>query len=319
MISKIDRKRIFIFVGITYGITIALALVVFFNGGLYSRYPVEKAHLASLLLAATMFAPAVANIATRLATREGWSNTFLRPNLRRGWPFYLAAWSLPIMAIIVGGAIYYLLFPGKFDLSMPWARAAGVISATDTWSVVMSRTIVGSLLYTPITIFVMFGEEFGWRAYLLPKLMPLGPRKAVLLMGAIWAVFHWPIIFMGWNYGLGYWGAPVAGPLLFVLVLIVESAFYAWVTLRTGSVWPACIAHAASNFVGPLMAYFLRGEWDKLIGPSTVGIVGVLGYALLALLIFLSPRALAPVDKALSKNPAAVQKAADQVMPDTAS
>jgi len=55
-------------------------------------------------MAATMFVPAVANIATRLITREGWSNTFLRPNLRRGWPFYLAAWSLPLLAIIVGGA-----------------------------------------------------------------------------------------------------------------------------------------------------------------------------------------------------------------------
>jgi len=35
---------------------------------------------------ANMFAPAVANVATRLITREGWSNTFLRPDLRRVWP-----------------------------------------------------------------------------------------------------------------------------------------------------------------------------------------------------------------------------------------
>jgi hypothetical protein len=114
MNSTIDRKRIFIFMGITYGITILLALVIFFNGGLFP----DRTHLVSLLMVATMFAPAVGNIATRLITREGWSNTFLRPNLRRGWPFYLAALSLPLLAIILGGAIYYLLFPGKFDLSM---------------------------------------------------------------------------------------------------------------------------------------------------------------------------------------------------------
>ena len=52
-----------------------------------------------------MFAPSVANIATRLITREGWSNTLLRPNFRRGWPFYLAAWFLPVVATLVRGAI----------------------------------------------------------------------------------------------------------------------------------------------------------------------------------------------------------------------
>jgi membrane protease YdiL (CAAX protease family) len=32
-----------------------------------------------------------------------------------------------------------------------------------------------------------FGEEFGWRGYLLPKLMPLGRWKAYVLVGIIWA------------------------------------------------------------------------------------------------------------------------------------
>jgi len=316
MISTIDRKRVFIFVAITYGITIALALAIFLDGGLFPN----RTHLASLLMTATMFAPAVGNIATRLITREGWSNTLLRPNLRRGWPFYLAAWSLPLMAIIVGGAIYYLLFPSKFDLSMPFARALGipVPSGTDAWKVVMSREVLDGYRTALLAMFLMLGEEFGWRAYLLPKLMPLGSRKAVLLVGAIWGVFHWPIIFMGYNYRFGYWGAPVVGPLLMVLVLMLDSPFYAWVTLRTGSVWPACIAHGVNNAGGMLMVYFLRGQMDLLIGPGTLGIVGCLGYALLALLIFSSPRSLAPVDMALPKNPAAAEQAAAQAKLGTA-
>ena len=282
---------------IAYAISIALALVIFFNGGLVGSSPYVATPLGSTLLTATMFAPAVANIATRLITREGWSNTFLRPNLRRGWRFYLAAWLLPLMATIVGGAIYYLLFPSKFDLSMVWAREAGLIPtpwATGPWTVATSRTVLYSLLWAPISMFLMLGEEFGWRAYLLPKLMPLGPRRAVLLMGAIWAVWHWPAIFLGYEYGFGYWGAPVVGPLLFVLVLVFPSAFYAWVTLRSGSVWPAAIGHAVNNAAALLMVYFLRGGWDQLIGPNTVGIVGSLGYALLALLILFIPGALAP-------------------------
>jgi membrane protease YdiL (CAAX protease family) len=150
-------------------------------------------------------------------------------------------------------------------------------------------------------MFVIFGEEFGWRAYLLPKLMPLGSRKAFLLVGAIWGVWHWPILFMGFQYGIGYWGAPVVGPLLFVLIIMSPSAFFSWVTLRTGSVWPACIGHSVHNTFCTLMIYFHRGEPNPLIGPEPEGIVGCLGYVLLALLIFFSPRALAqpapaPVD-----------------------
>ncbi len=321
MNATIDRKRIFIFVGITYGITIALALVIFLNGGLWSSYPNEMAPLANVLMAATMFAPAVGNIATRLITREGWSNTYLRPKLRRGWRFYLAALFLPFLAIIVGGAIYYLLFPGKFDLSMPWARQARLPLPfdTDPWWAIMSREILDSYRNALIGVLLFLGEEFGWRAYLLPKLMPLGGRKAVVLMGVIWGAFHWPAIFMGYEYRFGYWGAPVVGPLLFALILVFASAFYAWVTLRTGSVWPACLAHGVNNAAGLLMVYFLQGEWNRLLGPSTDGIIGSLGYVLLALPIFLSARALAPVDKALSKNSTAVQKAADQIMPDIAS
>jgi membrane protease YdiL (CAAX protease family) len=251
-----------------------------------------------------------------LITREGWSNTFLRPNLRRGWPYYLAAWTLPLVAIIVGGAVYYLLFPSKFDLSMQWARGTALMPpwfAKDPWWVIISQTVLDGYRTVLISMFLMLGEEFGWRAYLLPKLMPLGARKAVLLVGVIWAVFHWPFIFMGYQYRFGYWGAPVVGPLLWVVVTMFGSnVLLAWVTLRTGSVWPAAIAHGVGNAMGPIMAFFLQGEWDRLIGPSTVGIVGFLGDALLTLLIFLSSRALAPVDMALSKNPAAVEKAADQ-------
>jgi uncharacterized protein len=314
MISKVDRKRIFIFVAVTYGITIALAVVIFFNGGLFHN----RTHLVSILMVATMFAPAIGNIATRLITHEGWKNTYLRPNLRRGWPFYLAAWTLPIAAIIVGGAIYYLLYPGRLDLSMQWARQSGFIISTDPWWSVATQEILFNLRTAPLIIWLMLGEEFGWRAYLLPKLMPLGSRKAVLLAGAIWGVFHWPLIFMGYEYRFGYWGAPVVGPLLFVFVTTFgDNAFFSWVTIRTGSVWPASLAHAVSNLSTVLPLFILRGEPDLLIGPMSIGIVGFLGYALLALPIFLHPGALAqpvppPIDTTLSSNPAAAEVAAGQ-------
>jgi hypothetical protein len=128
MTSTIDRKRIFIFVAIAYGISIALGLALYFNGGVVVSSPYDYTRLAYVLMLGFMFAPTVANVATRLITREGWSNTLLRPNFRRGWRFYLAAWFLPVLAPILGGLIYFLLFPSRFDPSMTSLRETGAIS-----------------------------------------------------------------------------------------------------------------------------------------------------------------------------------------------
>jgi len=313
MISAIDRRRIWIFAAIAYGISVALGLAIYFNGGLFSRYPYEMAASAIVLLQGLMFAPLVANVATRLVTREGWSNSLLRPNLRRGWRFYLAAWFLPILATIVGGAIYFLLVPSRFDPSLTWAREAGLLGIAREWDPgTFFIAQVGMALVMAVTMGMLlgFGEEFGWRAYLLPKLMPLGGRKAVLLVGVIHGIWHWPFIFMGYEYGFGYWGEPVVGPLLFLVFVLCLSAFLAWVTLRSGSVWPAALGHGAINASVLLMFPFLTGDPDRLIGPMPVGIIGVLGYVLLALLVFFSARALAPIASPRPAEPTPVREAA---------
>jgi membrane protease YdiL (CAAX protease family) len=169
--------------------------------------------------------------------------------------------------------------------------------ATDPLPFILIQTARG-IAYSLLGIYMMFGEEFGWRGYLQQKLMPLGPRKAMLLVGAIWAVWHWPAILLGLNYLSGYWGAPVVGALLWVWTLLPVSVIYGWLTLRSGSVWPAAIAHGVNNACCGLMLWFLRGPLDipvlVLIGPSTGGIIGSLGWFLVALPIFLIPGALAP-------------------------
>lgn len=314
-ISTVDRKRILIFIAITHGSFIAAGLIIFLNGGLFSEYPWTIAPLANVLISLVMLSPAVANIVTRAITREGWANSYLLPNFRRSWRFYLAALFLPALAILGGGAIYYLLFPGKFDPSMTYAREELVVwgmiavgAATGPVSFILIQTayrIANSLL----SIHWMFGEEFGWRAYLQPKLMPLGARKAVLLVGVIWGVWHWPSIFLGAQYLSGYWGEPVVGPLLFVWTILPSSVLYGWLTLRSGSVWPAVIAHGVNNFCCKLMFWFLRPPLELLIGPAWTGIIGSLGYFVIALFIFLIPGALATKASAEAAKPETVQAA----------
>ena len=323
MISKIDRKRILIFVAITHGSYIAVGIVIFLNGGLFSQYPWKMAPLANLMLFLAMASPTFANVAARLLTGEGWTNAYLRPNIRRGWRHYLLALFLPVLAILLGGTIYYLLFPGKFDLSMTYAREemgmVAVGDARDPWSFLLIQTI-SSIAISLLSIHWMFGEEFGWRGYLLPKLMPLGTRKAMLLVGVIWGTWHWPLLFLGGQYLFGYWGEPVTGPLLFVWCILPSSVIYGWLTLRSGSVWPAAIAHGVNNACCNLMFWFIYPPLELLIGPGWHGIIGSLGYFIIAIPIFLIAGSLvqsSPASTGItkSKESGAVEEPAGQVTP----
>src|SRR5436305_814196 len=65
-----------------------------------------------------------------------------------------------------------------------------------------------ALLLTPLA----FGEQWGWRGYLLPRLLPLGQWPALLLSGAIWGLWHAPVILLGYNYP--------QHPILGVLVMV---------------------------------------------------------------------------------------------------
>src|SRR4029078_339351 len=54
----------------------------------------------------------------------------------------------------------------------------------------------GGALGLPLTL----GEEYGWRGYLLPRLLPLGETTATLIGAIIWAMWPLPILLIGLNY-----------------------------------------------------------------------------------------------------------------------
>ncbi len=69
------------------------------------------------------------------------------------------------------------------SLSSQAAASGAVISPV---MLIALQTVQAMLISPLINGLFTFGDEFGWRAYLLPKLMPLGGRRAVLLSGVIW-------------------------------------------------------------------------------------------------------------------------------------
>ena len=88
--------------------------------------------------------------------------------------------------------------------------------------------ILGQLAFAlPIALLAGVMEEFGWRGFMLPRLLKQGSAlRAALIVGVVWALWHAPINYMGLSkYG---WDAV---PILLVLALlpIVQTVPMVWI------------------------------------------------------------------------------------------
>jgi len=268
--TPLDRRRIATFVAIALGLAALTGGVLYATGGLESSPEVVGGITLSSLLLPTvyMFSPAVANVATRLLTGEGWDDLRLRPNLRGRWQSYVAAWLGTSVLIGAGFALYLAL------------QQAGLVTPADGGPDVGTAAIVVGLTVGPaINTLVAVGEEFGWRAYLLQKLEPLGVRRALLVHGVIWGVWHWPVIAMGYNYGLGYPAAPWLGLAMMTAATVAIGTVLGTLALWADSVWPAALAHGTLNAVGSF-AVLVSGV--GIVGAAPVALVGVVPWAVAA-------------------------------------
>jgi membrane protease YdiL (CAAX protease family) len=126
------------------------------------------------------------------------------------------------------------------------------------------------LIALPVTLFT-FGEEYGWRGYLLPRLLPLGEIRASLLLGLIWGVWHMPLLLAGLNHpGVNVWLAII----LITFVTVALCFTYTWFYVASsGSVLVASVFHASTNqfsdtvWVPPLLS------GTHPFAPSLVGSV----------------------------------------------
>jgi membrane protease YdiL (CAAX protease family) len=151
--------------------------------------------------------------------------------------------------------------------------------------------MAAAILIAPVLNFVAtFGEEFGWRAFLVPALTKFGNKKALIISGIIWGVWHWPVIMMGHNYGLDYPGFPWLGLLAMVWFTISCGIFFGWLILKAESVWPAVFAHGALNGIAAIGLLFIKGPGSMLLGPTPAGLIGALPFTILSLVILLTTK-----------------------------
>lgn len=279
---RVPWPAVIVFVIVACALAWLVALPLWLGDGLAEP-------LTGILLPAMMFTPAVATLVVMFAMgvpARGQRARFLgvwplRPAKRVIW-LMVAGWLAPMLlvalSVVVAGALGFVqldltfaALTAQLQSSLPAGTPlppVGVIVAAQ-----LALLPVGALFNS---IFA-FGEEIGWRGWLLPALRPLGTWPALLLSGVIWGFWHSPVILLGYNFAR----PDITGVLFMIGGCVAWGIVFGWLRLRSASVWPAVIAHGSLNAAGGLILLFAATQPDMaLAGP-----LGVAAWIVLALVV----------------------------------
>ncbi|QTV79895.1 CPBP family intramembrane glutamic endopeptidase [Microbacterium sp. NIBRBAC000506063] len=244
---------------------------------------------AALILPAMMFTPLLATLLVVFALRTPPDGRLrflgmwpLRPAKRVVWMSVLAIFGPPV---IVATTMFAAAALGLVTLDLTFGALAAELEAAAPGMPFppVELVVALQLLLIPfgaiLNSVLAFGEEIGWRGWLVPALRPLGTWPALLLSGAIWGLWHSPIILLGYNFGR----TDVVGVLLMTGGCVAWGVLFGWLRLRTGSVWPAVFAHGALNAAaGMVLLFAAPGE---AIDLALAGPLGLVSWGVIAVIV----------------------------------
>ena len=184
----------------------------------------------SLLL---LIAPPLAALITRFIFQRNLRGfAWQRPTLR-------AAASAYLLPFVISGSMFIVA----------WV-AFGYYTTDNTDTGVLQGLIVSATVGFLAAAAFGFGEELGWRGFLVPELAKITNfTNVALISGAIWALWHWPLILFAADV-TDFDKAPAWFILpTFSITIIAAGTVMAWLTLKTRSIWPAVIMHGSQNAI----------------------------------------------------------------------
>ena len=257
---RLALRPILAFLIIAFGLAWVFALPLWLGDGIASPW-------LTVVALATMTTPALAAlIVVRFIERPASIARAigLRPlgRPRRFVGFLALGLVIPIglvlIALIVGTllGVYHpdlVEFSAFRELVTTQLSAAGVDSLPMPIGMLVAlqcAAVAGGALINTIPA---LGEELGWRGWLLPRLLPLGPVPAIIASGVIWGLWHAPLVLLGYNYpGVPGW----LGVLAMMGMCTAIGGVFGWLRLRSGSVWPSALAHGSFNAAAGLSVVF---------------------------------------------------------------
>lgn len=294
--TKREKWRISLFLLLTFAMTYFLEIFMIMPN--INSTDAEIAAATQSMVSGVMFIPAMAALFTRLLTAEKMTgeNMYLMLNLKGNLKYYGLAWFGIGFLIIFGAALYFVIFKEQYDPEMGYAMAMIQAQAqmlgeeinmtTRQLKTSMMQQFVLSFVISPfVNIITCFGEEWGFRGYLLPQMLKkYSVVPTLLVTGVIWGLWHAPLTVMGHNYGIGYPGFPVVGILAMCVFCTAVGIILSYMTIRTKSCIPAILGHGMLNGFASVGIYYtsLEHPYDVFLGPMPTGLIGGMGFLILA-------------------------------------
>lgn len=275
------------------------AAIMYWGGGIHNTTDNPIAY--SLFATAYMFLPLICAIAIQLINKEKLGSTgLLKFKIKGSW---FVAWLLPLVIVAVSIIINSLFEGCELGFHMPAIPGFENLSPDDQAKFMAMRnpktiiiTMLVSGLFAGITInaIAAFGEEYGWRNYLVSLLKGRNFWVACLFIGVVWGFWHFPIILMGHNYMVHR----TAGVFMMVAMCLVMTPIELYLVLKAKSVYPAAIFHGTVNALAGATMLFISGGSDLINGVA--GLSGIITMAVVTLILFVYDRFVSE-DKIMSK------------------
>jgi len=189
------------------------------------------------------------------------------------------------LAIIMLAVPFALILGFKVDFTFSkfysYVRDLAELSGIP-YETLLTLFMINALIAPFINTVFAFGEEAGWRGFLLTRLEEEFDRNiAIIISGLIWGLWHWPLILLigyDYTYETRFWGA-----LIFLLYAIVLGSLLSWLRFKTESVIMPSLAHGSFNAYTGFGVFLIDAE--PILG-FPVGILSLLGLLLLLGIIF---------------------------------
>jgi hypothetical protein len=311
--SSIDWHQVGIFLGLTFAASYALDLVLWLTAGYGNNVP------TAITLQARMLMPAFFAILLSLFIYKNSPIYFRNYRERPRWFFYffllftLTYLLLAALAIIipthsstisaVSGSInilglIFLVALRIFSGREAFAQAGLVDGKIRDWVLYGLAFILFYTLQTGMYAFFNLGEvvdqeaameslgaaQFGGMPVYQFLLLAAVQTILILLIGLIWGIWHYPVIWMGHNYP----GEPVWGTFLMTVYTILLAFVLGYVMLKTGAVLLVAYLHALNNQVLSYLIALVYKPGDPVFSYGT-GLFGLAALSLVVLLLFRDP------------------------------
>jgi membrane protease YdiL (CAAX protease family) len=231
----------------------------------------DASALGQAALFGQAFAPAIAALVARLVcTGSVRGLGFGRGRDRR---LTALAYLVPIAYTLAAYALLFAVGAGTFDPA-GLAEEGPIADAPAGIGALVTAALALTLGMVPLGIMAL-GEEIGWRGLMTRRLAEVMPVSRVTLWtGLAWSAFHFPLLFLVPG---AVEGVPKAwAVVLFTVGLVAISYPMAWLTIRTDSIWPATVMHAAMNAV----LYMVADPLTERTGEATDWLAGETGVLL---------------------------------------